>query len=256
MRTNIKYILTMLVSILLVIGIAPMASAAESTPSVNVTVTSQSMGQGRITGENIVNVTEALIGGATQLLWMVPDHNIRVSKRALKRAKKVRVGNCAMNDPSTSEVIAKKTRHASVVIVLPGSCLKNEGRRGRIVGGFNWDVRQPAVLKMDPSIGKYRHVFNARKVRKTWVLTDKACANVIGGPVDVWIPGPVIQVPNESQLIYEGRAVADATAKVTLGLHFVCPNGAAITTTAESRWQPKRSTLCMAAISSQMKSFG
>jgi hypothetical protein len=208
-----------------ILGLAGSASATDDPQEVQLTVVASSFDD--ISDDvSFHQETRLLINGATQVTWELSNHHIKVSKKEVRKAPRLRITDCAKG---TSKYIWRKTDHAPVVVILPGSCLNNEGKLGHIRGGFDWHIKVPAVLKWDSSIKKYRHVFNF--VNKK--LSSKKCGNIIGGKVDVHLD-KVKQVRYEADVKKSATAVvvSKTMAHVTFG--FTCPNGAAFTVDASA----------------------
>ncbi len=217
---NIKrfsFVLTILSVVLGVLSVTAPAANADGDGDFHFTVVSAAYDYDAAEF-SIDNETRLTVNGATQLTWWYPNHNIKVSMKAVKKAPhiKVRYAPCSRQSKS----IAKQAHGASIVVAKPGSVICNTGKNGNIVGGFKWTVKRPAVLKWNKQLRLYQHVYNivGGKLVKT-------CGNRMGGHVDVMYPS-VVQIRYEQDVQKSG--VAKAKTKVYTDVEFgvTCPNGA------------------------------
>jgi len=241
MRTNIKkFVLSLFTSILLVVGIAPMASATTNSNGASVSVSSQSMGQAKVTNLGIIGEAPMLINGATQVTWMRPDHRAGVTPRIAKRLMKKRA--VRVNPDMTSQQLRAKTRGAKFVRVI--GPWKNYGMNGTIKVPFIVNSDGGMIMEWDAGLGIYEHaatikapsqvkkddkVLGSFKIGKRKLVITKSCYNDFGG---AGTPVPVVEV---TEITYGGKAVADAEALVNLGLSISCPNGTNITVSAGAK---------------------
>lgn len=139
---------------------------ADGSGGVTITSTATSTGSAQVDSN-----VRAIVNGATQLVWEMPNHHIKVTKRSVRRAPHLMIRHCSQG---TSSWIYRHAHHRSIVVIRAGSCLKNTGKYGHITAGFNWHLKHQAVLKFSRSIHKYRHVYNyyGGKLHKT-------CGNII-----------------------------------------------------------------------------
>lgn len=136
--------------------------------------------------------TLAVVDGATQVTWEVPNHNVKVTAKQLKKAAWVKVNATGAN---SSKVVYKKAKaklykvykkrffkkykktlprkeakqkakkkakqkavkDSRVVVLKAGSCVRNRGMRNRLPLGFVWCPDVPVVLKYDSKSKQYRH---------------------------------------------------------------------------------------------------
>lgn len=228
-----KSLLKLLTAIAVMLGgmalVAPTANA-----DTNITVTSTATSTG---STSVTETAQTTVNGATQLLWWFPNHNIKVTTKAVKKAPriKVRYVGCAKQ----SKWIAKKTHGASIVVAKPGSQMCNTGKEGHIVGGFVWTVPQgrPAVLKWNKSLRLYQHVYNI--VGGSLV---KTCGNHIGGHVDHMFT-QVIQVQFPGDLQFSSVVHADAAANAVAHASGTCPDGTAVDVSASASSSASASAL-------------
>jgi hypothetical protein len=195
---------------------------------------------------NITNETRMVIDGATQVSWEVPDHNVNVSKKQLRKAPKFKIRATGANSSKRIFKKAKKVlfkeyqktmprkkakkkavKHAGVVILEKGSEVRNTGKENTLRVGFKWRLKYKAVLVFDKPSKQYRHAYNIRggKLLKT-------CLNYIGGKVPM--RKKVIQVRYEEDVKLSGNAEAVAKAPVTVFFNLTCPNGAAVQVSAQA----------------------
>lgn len=195
-------------------GTALVAPAANADTTVTYESVSYSNGAA---SANVTSEVRALINGATQLTWWYPNHNIKVTKAAVKKAPRIKVKYTRCSVQSKS--IAKQAHGATLVVAKPGSEICNTGKNGHIVGGFKWVVKTPAVLKWNKRLKLYQHVYNivGGKLVKT-------CGNRMGGPIDTMYP-QVVQVQYESDVLLDINLGADASVKAKVEASLQCPSG-------------------------------
>lgn len=187
--------------------------AAHADTSLNIQVTSVDVGAPAV---SLTNTVLATPDGATQLLWWYPNHHIKVTMKAVKKAPQIKIHATGAN---ASKKIAKKAHGATIVVLKKGSIVRNTGKNGDIVGGFQWKVTVAAVLKWNKQLGLYQHVFNWKGHHLT-----KECGNHIGGHVDKTY-SKVKQVRYPSELEYNATVTATATATAHAELSGTCPDG-------------------------------
>lgn len=192
-------------------GLAGIAPASAQTISITSSATATATSQ-------VDSVVRALVAGATQVTWENPNHTVKVTMAQVRKAPHIVTSCTAANRRTQSQDIYRRTRGASVVVVMPGSCLWNRGMKDRIRVGFKWRPKVPAVLKLT-SGHRYRHVFNVVGSRLV-----KTCANYIGGPVDVYVPH-VVQVQYAADVLVDITVSAHADATATANGSLVCPSG-------------------------------
>jgi hypothetical protein len=214
MKRTLMLLVSILASVGIVVGFAPSAFA-----DTNITVKASAHSTAT---DSVSNTAQTTVNGATQLLWEMSDHNIKVTMTQVRKAPHIKVSSCAKG---TSAKIYKRT-HKPIVVIKPGSCLKNQGRLGRIRGGFNFHVTQPTVLKFDKKINKYRHVFNVVGGR-----LDKTCGNIIGGHVDAFFP-KVLQVRYQWQLQMQSTVSVHVESNATATASGTCPDGTVVNLSA------------------------
>lgn len=155
----------------------------------------------------VTSIVRALVHGATQVTWVNPNHSTKVSKKRLRKAPRIRTSCTKANRVTQSRQIFKKTRHARVVVVKKGSCLWNMGRYNNIEMGFDWTLKNQAVLVLKGRY--YRHAFDliGGKLRKN-------CWNYIGKRVNRYAK-KVVQVRYNADIQEDVsiKATASATAK-------------------------------------------
>lgn len=206
----------------LVFGLSALVAPAANADT-TVTVESVSYSDSSASA-SVVKEANAVIDGATQLLWWYPNHNIKVSKSAVAKAPhiKVRYQKCSLQ----SQGIAKQARGKSIVVAMPGSVICNTGMNGRIIGGFKWTVKRPAVLKWNARLRLYQHVYDitgsTRDVSKMRLI--KTCGNRMGGKVHRMYP-KVIQVRYASSLLIDVDISAKAEVKAKVEASLKCPTG-------------------------------
>ena len=223
---------------------APAASAEDFHFTVVATDYSHGEASFSLENEQIIKVN-----GSDQVSWEVENSTATISAKRVKAAPRIRTSCTNANRTTQSQQIWRKTHHASVVVVLPGSCLWNRGKHDNIMMGFKWDVKTPAVLVGDRN-HRYRHGFSLVRSRsqvapdekvvgkvtmlgRTWLIVRK-CRNFIGGPVDVYVPSAV-QLHYASDIKKHAKAVAKSRVEGTVTFNITCPNGANFNTTV-STW--------------------
>lgn len=238
---NIKrfsFVLTILSVVLGVLSVTAPAANADGDGDFHFTVVSAAYDYAEAEF-SIDNETRLTVNGATQLTWWAPDHNVKASPKAIKKAPyiKVKYTKCAKQSKS----IAKQAGGASIVVAKVGSVICNTGKNGNIVGGFKWKVSKgPAVLKWNPRLKLYEHLFNLivpknlragdevvgyMKFRGKRVAIVKLCRNRMGGHVDVMYPG-VVQIRYEQDVQKSGVAKAKTRVYTDVEFGVTCPNGA------------------------------
>jgi len=243
MRTKLSTSAILIALIGLITGmfafVAPAATAAtggnpEQPATLVVTASANDDAHGEA---HVDSETRAVIDGATQVSWEVPDHHVTVTKKQLKKAPRVRVNATGANSSkvifktakaklfkkykkSMSHKRAKKlaVKHSGIVVLKKGSCVRNTGRENALRVGFVWCLAYDAVLVFDKKSGQYRHAYNIRDGQLI-----KTCLNYIGGNVPM--RDKVVQVRYEEDVLIDvvlsATAKATATAKGTLA----CPAG-------------------------------
>lgn len=216
---------------------APAANAADADTT-KLEVKTWSVGEASSDAE-ITNETRLVIDGATQVSWEVPDHNVNVSKKKLKKAPRIKVNATGANSSKVIYKTAKKklfkkykktmprakakklaVRHSGVVVLKSGSEVRNTGRENKLRVGFPWRLAFDGVMVFDKASGQYRHAYNLRDGKLI-----KTCLNYIGGNVPM--RDKVVQVRYEEDVEYGGHIKAVAKAPVSVEFMLTCPNGAA-----------------------------
>jgi hypothetical protein len=188
-----------------------MGTTQDADTSIEVTSTATSTATAKVESTVI-----AKVNGATQLLWWVPNGHWKVTKKQVQKAPHITVHATKAN---ASKVIAKKAHGASIVVLKPGSKVRNTGPHGGIVGGFIWPVKVPAVLKWNKHLGLYQHVYNWQNGH----LSQPKCGNHIGGHVHMY--KHVVQVRIKGDLRMKSKVSATAHAEAEAVADGTCPNG-------------------------------
>ncbi len=212
------------------LGLAPTFAATGSTGgTTELEISTWSLGAASSNAE-ITDETRLVIDGATQVSWEVPDHNVTVTSKQLRKAPRIKVNATGANSSKVifkaavkklSKKLSKKEaiKAAGIVILKKGSCVRNTGRENALRVGFVWCLAYDAVLVFDKPSKQYRHAYNIRDGKLI-----KTCLNYIGGNVPM--RAKVVQVRYEEDVEYEGNIMAVAEAKVSVKFSLTCPNGA------------------------------
>lgn len=228
-RLRFVFITTLFVMIGLVMGISPASANSITVESVSYSTDSATA--------SVTKESRAVINGASQVTWEVPNHNWKITATQVKRAPKISTSCTSSNRFTQSKQIWNKT-HRAIVVVKPGSCLWNRGRFGNIVAGFKWKVTQPVVLMMDGN-KRYRHSHTLKTksqlragdtvvgkvyVMGAWRYIVKSCLNVIGGPVNTNL-NSVVQIRYESDVLVDVTVKADVSVKAKVEASLQCESG-------------------------------
>lgn len=227
MRKNLMGLIAALIAItVLFAGLAP----ANATSGTSVTVESVSYAETAAKAE-VKSETRAVIDGATQVSWEVPNHNVTVTKKQLKKAVRIKVDATGAN---SSKVIfqmavkklmktkkmsrSKAIKAAGIVVLKKGSCVRNTGRENRLRVGFVWCLAYDAVLVYDKKSSQYRHAYNIRDGRLI-----KTCLNYIGGNVPM--RAKVVQVRYEQDVLMDVELESEVNVSATVKASLQCPTG-------------------------------
>jgi hypothetical protein len=203
---------------------------AFATGGTSVTVESISYAETSAKAE-VKTETRAVIDGATQVSWEVPNHNVRVTKKQLKKAVRIKVNATGSNSSNvifqTAVKKLMKSKHmsrkqavkaAGIVVLKKGSCVRNTGRENRLQVGFVWCLAYDAVLVFDKPSKQYRHAYNIRDGRLI-----KTCLNYIGGDVPMRVK--VIQVRYEEDILMDIDLESEVSVSATVKGSQSCPTG-------------------------------
>lgn len=222
-RKSIKWLGVLLATVLIggLLSSISMSSASAKTTSsepVKLTVLSTSYDEASVKETiKINNAIRLLINGAYQVSWENPNHKIKISKKQLRKAPRIKVQ--ALN-ANSSKVIYKKAKGAKFVVLKKGSCVRNTGKENKLRVGFEWCLAYDAVLVFDNLTKQYRHAFNLRNGKLI-----KTCLNYIGGKVPM--RKKVVQVRYEEDVKYSGNLSVETRAYVDVEFKLGCPtNGA------------------------------
>lgn len=194
------------------LGFATPANADDDTITVESVAFSKD--KASATASDAVNIK---VNGATQLLWWYPNHHIKVTMKAVRKAPHIVVqyAPCARQ----SKVIAKQANGAPLVVAKVGSVICNTGKNGNHVGGFKWTPTHPAVLKWNKKLRLYQHVYSIIGGKLV-----KKCGNWMGGHVDEMFDS-VVQVRFKGDLEQESDVSAEADVTATVEASKDCPGG-------------------------------
>jgi hypothetical protein len=209
--TLIKRLIAVLGFTALLTGLLGFQPAAASDDTITVESVSYAKDSTKASASDAVNV---LVDGATQVTWEVPNHKVKVTKKKLRKAPRIKVNATGAN---SSKVIYKKTKGAKVVVLKKRSCVRNTGRENNLRVGFVWCLKHNAVLVLDKS-RQYRHSHNIVGGRLV-----KTCLNFIGGKVPM--RAKVIQVRFKGDLEQEATVSAEAEVTATVEASKECPGG-------------------------------
>jgi hypothetical protein len=262
MKHLMKFIAVMKYSVKLITALAMLiAGLAFAAPAANAdtngfqfTILSSSHGVPTVS-TTLSNTQDALVGGATQMLWEDQNFNGHLTPANVKSAfaKRIKVIATGAN---SSQVIYRMSHHRKEVVVKPGSKLRNTGLHNHISGGFVWTTGL-AVLRYDAASHQYRHAANLltnaqlQQVRvqnphKVFKVVGRVklghkvynivvwCGNFIGGNVVMFTH--VVQVPLIEDLLLQSNAESVAAAKVTFNFQVSCPSNGANFTAEGYAW--------------------
>lgn len=214
-----KHIVKLIIAIAMMMGglafVAPAANATETDSDFKFTVIAKDLSVGAA-DFSIENRKRLLVEGATQVSWENPNHNVKVTKKQVRKAPHLKVKATGAN---SSKVIWKKSGRAKIVVLKRGSCVRNTGRENRLLVGFVWCLKYDAVLVFDAKSRQYRHSHNIIGGRLI-----KTCLNYIGGNVPM--RDKVVQVRYEQDVRESAEAVAKALVEGTVTFKVTCPTGA------------------------------
>lgn len=222
-RKSLKW-LSILLGALLIAGVLSsisMTSASADTTStepVKLTVLSSSYDEASVKESvKVNNAVRLLVNGAHQVSWEVANHHVRVTKKQLRKAPKLKL---RATGADSSRVIYRKAKGAKIVVLKKGSCVRNTGRENQLRVGFVWCLKRAAVLVFDGKSRQYRHAYDIvdGKLRKT-------CLNYIGGKVPM--RKKVVQVRYEEDVKYSGSLSVETKANVDVEFQLECPNNGA-----------------------------
>lgn len=214
LRVALIVVGTVLAVTLGLVTFASVPAQADDGDSITVESVSYSKDTASATASDAVNIK---VNGATQLLWWYPNHHVKVTMKAVRKAPRIKVNYAPCSRQSKS--IAKQANGASIVVAKSGSVICNTGKNGNIVGGFKWTVGHPAVLKWNKKLRLYQHVYSIVNGKLA-----KRCGNWMGGHVDVMYPS-VVQVRFEGDLEQESDVEAEANVTATVQASKDCPGG-------------------------------
>ena len=238
-----KYITMIIAAFAMVISglVAAPAANAEGSNPVKVTVTASSVDEASIKDTfTLKNETRAVIDGATQVSWEVSNHNVKVTKKQLRKAVRIKVKATGANSSKviykkavkklTKKISKRKAKKAARIVVLKkGSCVRNTGKENKLRVGFIWCLEYKAVLVLDKKSGQYRHAYNIRGGKLI-----KTCLNYIGGNVPM--RDKVVQVRYEEDVLMNAEGEVVSKAAVNLTLAVTCPTSTfTVNTTADGR---------------------
>ena len=107
-RIRFLFITTLFVMIGLVTGISPASANSITVESVSYSTDSATA--------NVTKESRAVINGASQVTWEVPNHNWKITATQIKRAPKISTSCTSSNRFTQSKQIWNKTHRAIVVV--------------------------------------------------------------------------------------------------------------------------------------------
>ena len=159
--------------------------------------------------------TRAVINGATQVTWEEANHKVKITKKQVRKAPKLKVKATGAN---SSKVIAKKAKGAKIVVLKKGSCVRNTGRENQLRVGFVWCLKHDAVLVFDSASRQYRHSHNIVGGKLI-----KSCLNYIGGKLPM--RKKVVQVRYESDVLLDIALESAVSVTASVKASLECPTG-------------------------------
>ncbi len=240
MKTRFFGLVTALIVTLgLTVFVAPAANADGGGTTVTASTASNAKIDARTTG-----AVQAVIGGRVQTAWEHPEgFKGKLTAKSIRKAPRIRVNAPGAN---ASRVIWRKSGHAPLVVLLPGSRVLNTGH-GNVK--FVWTVTRPTVAKLTKR-GQYVEVaqlltnaqlaaVKAGSHGKDYVSVGKVkfrgkklnivlwCKNRFGGKGHL--------IVNPIQHRYPGDILMDVSLEAKLlngselGAIVTCPNGIKVT---------------------------
>ena len=285
MNKHISIIVKFAIALLMAMtGSAITAQAANASDGDSVTVESTSYAETSAKAD-IKAETLAVVDGATQVTWEVPNHNVKVTAKQLKKAAWVKVKATGANSSKVvyktakaklykvykkrffkkykktlprkeakqkakTKATRKAVKDSRVVVLKPGSCVRNRGMRNRLPLGFVWCPQTPVVLKYDGKSNQYRHshslltasnlealkqelkaqdrldeleVVGTVKIGGVKYFIVKWCLNYIGGNIEMAVK--VIQVRYTHNLLMDVALESHVESTATVKASLQCPTG-------------------------------